>query len=93
VVGLSLAIAGRSGLRLEAQTQDLRGEIGRSSQRLLLSRNIKETPQGTVSLTLLGQKGVYGEHRFGLQGGGVRGRTGLFWAGWMSLNWAVPAPY
>lgn len=81
VVGLSLAIAGRSGLRLEAQTQDLRGEIGRSSQRLLLSRNIKETPQGTVSITLLGQKGVYGEHRFGLQGGWSSGanRVVLGW--------------
>jgi hypothetical protein len=34
---------------------------------VLLSRNIKETTQSTVSVTLLGQKGVYGEHRFGLQ--------------------------
>jgi hypothetical protein len=67
VAGLSLAIAGPSGLRIEAQTQEIRGEVGRSSQRVLLSRNIKETTQSTVSVTLLGQKGVYGEHRFGLQ--------------------------
>ncbi|NBV88837.1 MAG: hypothetical protein EBR88_04900 [Betaproteobacteria bacterium] len=77
----TLTVSGPQGLRMEAQTQDLRGKIDRSSQRMLLSRNMFETRFGMVSATLTGLKGVYGEHRLGVLTSLESGRN-RFSLGW-----------
>lgn len=77
----TLTLSGPSGLRLEAQTQDLRGDIDRSSQRLLFSRNVLDTRLGPLSATVTGLRGVYGEERLGVVTSLETGRN-RFSLGW-----------
>lgn len=77
----TLTLSGPSGLRLEAQTQDLKGDIDRSSQRLLFSRNVLDTRLGQLSATVTGLRGVYGEERLGVVTSLETGRN-RFSLGW-----------